>query len=115
MVFRFGSVSYTHLDVYKRQLMTFSENKEDVNETRFMIYNPDASETEKKNYIKNQIVKFKNLQRKMSVSYTHLDVYKRQVQGTCAEFLSFGVKEEAKISNNYFVFPDKPTFEYRCV
>lgn len=36
-----------------------------------------------------------------------------KVQGTCAEFLSFGVKEEAKISNNYFVFPDKPTFEYR--
>ena len=29
-------------------LMTFSENKEDVNETRFMIYNLDASETEKK-------------------------------------------------------------------
>lgn len=36
-----------------------------------------------------------------------------KVQGACAEFLSFGVKEEAKISNNYFVFPDKPTFEYR--
>ena len=36
-----------------------------------------------------------------------------KVQGTCAEFLSFGVKEEAKISNNHFVFPDKPTFEYR--
>ena len=36
-----------------------------------------------------------------------------KVQGTCAEFLSFGVKEEAKISDNHFVFPDKPTFEYR--
>lgn len=36
-----------------------------------------------------------------------------KVQGTCAEFFSFGVKEEAKISNSHFVFPDKPTFEYR--
>lgn len=36
-----------------------------------------------------------------------------KVQGTCSEFFSFGVKEEAKISNNHFVLPDKPTFEFR--
>lgn len=46
-------------------IMTFRENKNDVNETRFMVYNLDSSESEKKAYIENQLVKFKNLQRKM--------------------------------------------------
>ena len=52
------AVSYTHLDVYKRQLLA---DREFVGEKWF-------------NYLKNEGIDFI-----IPVSYTHLDVYKRQV------------------------------------
>ena len=51
-----GAVSYTHLDVYKRQ----------VQFTSYAVYVGEATAAV-------------HSERCMSVSYTHLDVYKRQV------------------------------------
>ena len=56
---RTSSVSYTHLDVYKRQLLTF----QDLSEQRV---------------IERMRVDFVANASHESVSYTHLDVYKRQ-------------------------------------
>ena len=47
-------------------IMTFKEDKKDVNGTRFMIYNLNASEYEKRIYVENALAKFKNLRNKMS-------------------------------------------------
>ena len=52
-----GPVSYTHLDVYKRQLLTYGVYVEA--------------------YVKDQIFG--------TVSYTHLDVYKRQAESTAVQ------------------------------
>ena len=58
----YGSVSYTHLDVYKRQNDGFIKGQEIISKstlddlTKSRIYGDDL----------------------VSVSYTHLDVYKRQ-------------------------------------
>ena len=61
------SVSYTHLDVYKRQL-TGSGGKLDVEEARksYSAYLDTLTDAPEKNMV-------------WSVSYTHLDVYKRQM------------------------------------
>ena len=53
------AVSYTHLDVYKRQLVNLDKSNAEQQLNKFMKdMNPVAFE---------------------SVSYTHLDVYKRQL------------------------------------
>ena len=56
IVYHIHSVSYTHLDVYKRQAHA-------------------RVETERKSYLERS---------RRSVSYTHLDVYKRQALGATA-------------------------------
>lgn len=85
-------------------LMTFSENKEDVNETRFMIYNLDASETEKKNYIKNQIVKFKNLQRKMSNISSAIVSICADVSNESYEFIIVEDKNDENKNDNILLY-----------
>ena len=95
-------VSYTHLDVYKRQLYTLPKNlmnykpleKQDTERPRKYIPNCDAviqlmrvivTEKRRKG---NRLAKYADRSGDclfssgyciVSVSYTHLDVYKRQV------------------------------------
>ena len=64
----FGAVSYTHLDVYKRQVL------ERLSEHTFF-------ETAKMLYVPAALLDYKF----SPVSYTHLDVYKRQVSGRNVE------------------------------
>ena len=60
-----ASVSYTHLDVYKRQLIQRMENNTgQLTDINLRIWNQSV----------------KNAGTFTTVSYTHLDVYKRQVQ-----------------------------------
>ena len=97
----FGSVSYTHLDVYKRQEVLIAE--EDEKPVGFALYFHNFStfvgkpgiyledlfvepEMRGKGYGKAllvelaKIAKERNCGRLESVSYTHLDVYKRQMK-----------------------------------
>ena len=64
----FVAVSYTHLDVYKRQVLNISYNKE-----HYMF---------DQQHQRNNTVLFCGLESEngcaTAVSYTHLDVYKRQ-------------------------------------
>ena len=55
MVIPYNAVSYTHLDVYKRQSIESTETESETT----TVSDEDKLETE-------------------AVSYTHLDVYKRQ-------------------------------------
>ena len=91
-------VSYTHLDVYKRQIYTFTNNYDDmdfnevynfknnVQGTVADLINMNALDSLIKNNSDSQfsINKARNtgivLYRFDAVSYTHLDVYKRQSQ-----------------------------------
>ena len=60
-----GAVSYTHLDVYKRQVPRYYENLSVLHENTMpaRAYYIPAS---------------KRMDNLVAVSYTHLDVYKRQ-------------------------------------
>ena len=60
---RVQTVSYTHLDVYKRQLQAGAFN---------YTLNRDSDE--------DWYLRSENAYRAEAVSYTHLDVYKRQAQ-----------------------------------
>ena len=60
----FGPVSYTHLDVYKRQVHCVWTLKNHGCEAILVNNNPETVST--------------------AVSYTHLDVYKRQVHSSMA-------------------------------
>ena len=81
-----GAVSYTHLDVYKRQRdscppVTLDNcqlpQKEDV---KYLGIYLDRRLTWRKHIItKNKQLRLQY--RQMSISYTHLDVYKRQLLG----------------------------------
>ena len=62
-----GAVSYTHLDVYKRQLKERGMRKEDLRLAAGLTTNMIAN-----------MGKGKNISMETPVSYTHLDVYKRQ-------------------------------------
>ena len=63
IISRLLPVSYTHLDVYKRQVPTMIKKE---NKPLIYIYNTHQTEE----YTPSSLV---------AVSYTHLDVYKRQV------------------------------------
>ena len=66
-----GPVSYTHLDVYKRQdtqSQTVVVNPDDTQELWF--YNTPVGGVE--------LIKVSSADKTEPVSYTHLDVYKRQ-------------------------------------
>ncbi len=67
-----GSVSYTHLDVYKRQSSSL---------TRARIASDRGNAHECRNLATIELAQFRQLSNQAgtgSVSYTHLDVYKRQ-------------------------------------
>ena len=64
-------VSYTHLDVYKRQGYTFFDTAECYTGT-----NPDGSTAYNEEAVGMGIKPFRD--KIVPVSYTHLDVYKRQ-------------------------------------
>ena len=64
-------VSYTHLDVYKRQPMHISEMEQKFPEA--FVQFKQVCETLEKHYRDMQDMEFT-----VAVSYTHLDVYKRQ-------------------------------------
>ena len=62
-------VSYTHLDVYKRQIQGYAEGL-----TEGMVEDPES-----RDYYCEVIQDEAGKMNKMAVSYTHLDVYKRQI------------------------------------
>ena len=65
----FTPVSYTHLDVYKRQVL-FSVSSPSICLSRFLhALAPSSFESNESDVMDGTL----------SVSYTHLDVYKRQV------------------------------------
>ena len=72
------AVSYTHLDVYKRQVQTMRYFDADM--YRYFIGRDDQSVNEKVmlSRIDQQIRVTKTMIDAVAVSYTHLDVYKRQ-------------------------------------
>ena len=68
------AVSYTHLDVYKRQYMfcfTFNGDHRNIIGSQFFRGKSMAENNKSFNLISHQLVQ-------IPVSYTHLDVYKRQ-------------------------------------
>ena len=72
--FSVGPVSYTHLDVYKRQEITKAKIAIDdlLNNTVKLYTNEPESELSLEE-------EMEQTEQDMSVSYTHLDVYKRQI------------------------------------
>ena len=74
------AVSYTHLDVYKRQKIAFFDVDGTLVDMEKKIISPKMIETLKR-LKKNGIILCIATGRGpyMAVSYTHLDVYKRQV------------------------------------
>ena len=71
-------VSYTHLDVYKRQIPICAKTEEDI---------ADYSPEEKAEFLREMGIEATGLDNLIKasyhpVSYTHLDVYKRQVSGS---------------------------------
>ena len=75
------SVSYTHLDVYKRQVPIREQSREFVCSLR------DYFEKEKEHggplisvsQVVNRTAAALSISKNTAVSYTHLDVYKRQL------------------------------------
>ena len=63
-----GTVSYTHLDVYKRQIEKKNIGEVEVKDNQIIFTDKDQ-----KNIYKTGLMNDPN-----PVSYTHLDVYKRQ-------------------------------------
>ena len=74
------SVSYTHLDVYKRQTVYGNPSQMPITED-FPLSTPNPYGTKK--LMLEQILK-DAAKADTAVSYTHLDVYKRHVHAACA-------------------------------
>ena len=91
-------VSYTHLDVYKRQTYNKSighhnfdvllghENSSSKYE---YLYGMKTQETVSGMYEFGNFVNISSLSSYTTVSYTHLDVYKRQGAGTACRFYPY--------------------------
>ena len=73
------SVSYTHLDVYKRQGMICSMVCIELAALTYHSYSPMESGMMKLFRNSSDIDEKISIQSSATVSYTHLDVYKRQV------------------------------------
>ena len=81
--FSIAPVSYTHLDVYKRQVEMLSEGKRHMERRKYLAeydkYIEETIQYDKEHEIIISIMKdVTDEQREAPVSYTHLDVYKRQ-------------------------------------
>ena len=75
LLFKMKAVSYTHLDVYKRQSLVYnweSEIERFVPGLKFCVVDGTASE-------RREMLERAGEYDLLAVSYTHLDVYKRQV------------------------------------
>ena len=72
-----SAVSYTHLDVYKRQTLDYTQN---LYEKKLVTYPRTDSRflTEDMAHSLTDLVKLAFHTFPVAVSYTHLDVYKRQ-------------------------------------
>ena len=66
------TVSYTHLDVYKRQIYNLAAGDYNVDVT-YLGDNKYLSSTNAANFTVSKVSDYN------TVSYTHLDVYKRQI------------------------------------
>ena len=86
------SVSYTHLDVYKRQrfLVNSKSGEVDIPEPHMANENKCIVDTASGD------VQIKYVDR--SVSYTHLDVYKRQIEYSSFFFIIFTIFAMSQIS-----------------
>ena len=65
------AVSYTHLDVYKRQVYLYRDEQDDGKKLRRRKMYNDTWEQDYMEFVEGNSL--------TPVSYTHLDVYKRQV------------------------------------
>ena len=74
----YGAVSYTHLDVYKRQITVYLGTKE---------WDGPRKLSDMFGEVDEELLPFIPDYRINPVSYTHLDVYKRQVYGLIAEII----------------------------
>ena len=79
-----SSVSYTHLDVYKRQILAATEEEVEAVHAGLRAYNrnycPDAEDLSRA--VRDEAGRV--VAGTDSVSYTHLDVYKRQAPSRAA-------------------------------
>ena len=76
-VYGYKPVSYTHLDVYKRQVRTtLSGNRTYISQCLRLCYRSVSSYSL---FVDCNMAFFAHNQRFTPVSYTHLDVYKRQI------------------------------------
>ena len=71
-------VSYTHLDVYKRQVLMWASTPEAVRNCNSAMSSRSATALDNCGWISTISESVNQRIRSMSVSYTHLDVYKRQ-------------------------------------
>ena len=80
MIQRDAAVSYTHLDVYKRQgwNSVLGKKRIDTRKIVLKIWNEEIEEEQSVCYIYLQTRTSEDLDIYKPVSYTHLDVYKRQ-------------------------------------
>ena len=96
------TVSYTHLDVYKRQDMRFYWERVEAsrnfankvwNASRFIMMNMEKAEIPDEIDLSTLTAADKWILSK-AVSYTHLDVYKRQIVDTFGKVLSHSLVVE---------------------
>ena len=89
------AVSYTHLDVYKRQVYDLDENGERIKlpSGRWKSHKEDTVDWNDQKYCEIWRHEWEVIQNRYleAVSYTHLDVYKRQE----AQYAENEQKEEA--------------------
>ena len=75
------SVSYTHLDVYKRQVIRLKENGILREKASHLV--DELDEITRNNKVDYAVVYGEFMYKAGTVSYTHLDVYKRQKGNSC--------------------------------
>lgn len=85
-------------------IMTFKEDKKDVNGTRFMIYNLNASEYEKRVYVENELAKFKNLRNKMSKISSAIVSICADIGNDSYEFIVVEDKNEENKKDNVLLY-----------
>ena len=76
-VCRYWPVSYTHLDVYKRQKVMRLIQKEDLRDDKGDLFGFGTHMF--RHYYGIKLTEMHLDDRTIAVSYTHLDVYKRQI------------------------------------
>ena len=94
------SVSYTHLAVYKRQARILVEK---VKEKMYVVQNPPAMPL-----TQMEMDDVYSLPYMRAVSYTHLDVYKRQILSTIQNLYKVANKQVViKIQDEFYEIYEK--------